>query len=132
MQRLGVQLILSSSAARRDPAHDPDLEDDEEAYLPSFRKDATGVDSTIWVSTKGKGRHGQRVEVAIEPPDTLSPCGGRTASVAFTGEVVAGDIPSSKLLRQLRQFIDLNKDVLEDYWEFRIDDRLLNERLRSI
>jgi hypothetical protein len=74
---------------------------------------------------EGKGRHGKRVKVAIEPPDTLSPYGGTTASVAFTGEVVAGDIASSKLLRQVRQFIELNKDVLEDYWEFRIDDRLL-------
>ena len=111
MQRLGVQLILRSSSAYADPTHDfqpvtidPDLEDDEEAYMPSFRKDATGVDNTIWISTKGKGRHEKRVKVAIAPPDALSPYGGTTASVAFTGEVVAGDIGSSKLLRQVRQF----------------------------
>jgi hypothetical protein len=37
-------------------------------HTASFRKDATGVDNTIWVSPKGRTRHAALIKVAINSP----------------------------------------------------------------
>jgi len=81
-------------------------------HMASFRKDATGVDNTIWVSPKGRTRHAARIKVAINPPDTLN--------------------ATSHVLRQVQEFVKINRDVLTDYWEERIDTRQLDRRLRPI
>jgi hypothetical protein len=99
--------------------------------MVSYRKDVTGVDHTIFISPKGNTRHGPRIKVAIDPPLTVDPR-TRTASVAIMdGSVAAGDIPSW-LLDQARKFIDANRDVLLEYWEYRIDTDELRRRLKPI
>jgi hypothetical protein len=101
-----------------------------EAML-SYRKDVTGIDNTVFISAKGNTRHGPRVWLAIDPPDSVDPR-GTTASVAIgDGAVVAGDIPP-RLLEQARRFIDANREVLLDYWEYRIDTDALRRRLKSL
>jgi hypothetical protein len=97
----------------------------------SYRKDVTGVENTIFISPKGNTRDAPRIKVAIDPPLSVDPR-GRTASVAIAdGVVVAGEVPPS-LLDQAQRFIDANRDVLLDYWEYRIDTDELRRRLRSI
>jgi hypothetical protein len=44
---------------------------------------------------------------------------------------VAGEVPPG-LLDQARRFIDANRDVLLDYWEYRIDTDELRRRLIPI
>ena len=100
-------------------------------HMASFRKDATGVDNTIWVSPKGRTRHAARIKVAINPPDTLNAT-SETASVAVhDGSVTQGRIPSH-VLRQVQEFVKINREVLNDYWEERIDTRQLDQRLKTI
>ena len=41
-------------------------------------------------------------------------------------------IGASRLLDQARQFITLNRDVLLDYWDYKIDTDELRQRLKSI
>src|SRR5438132_5426708 len=85
-----------------------------------YRKDVTGVDNTIFISPKGNTRHAPRIKLAIDPPRSVDPR-SKTASVAIAdGAVVAGEVPPS-LLDQAQRFIDANRDVLLDYWEYRID-----------
>jgi hypothetical protein len=99
--------------------------------LVSYRKDVTGVDHTIFISPKGYTRHAARIKLAIDPPDTVDPR-GKTAVVAVAdGTVVAGDIPP-RLLEQMRRFVDANREVLIDYWEYRIDTETLRRRLKSV
>src|SRR5436190_21859072 len=70
-------------------------------HMASFRRDATGVDNTIWVSPKGRTRYAARIKVAINPPDSLNPT-SQTASVAVhDGSVAEGHIPSH-ILRQVQ------------------------------
>jgi hypothetical protein len=100
--------------------------------MVSYRKNVTGVDNTIFISPKGKTRHAPRVKLAINPPDSVDPR-GETASIAIAdGTVVAGDTPPPGLLEQVSRFIAANRDVLLDYWEYRIDTETLRERLKSI
>jgi hypothetical protein len=100
-------------------------------HMASFRKDATGVDNTIWVSPKGRTRGAARIKVAINPPDSLNAT-SETASVAIhDGSVTEGHIPSH-ILRQVQEFVKINGEVLIEYWEERIDTRQLDQRLTRI
>jgi hypothetical protein len=99
--------------------------------MVSYRKDVTGVENTVFISPKGNTRHGPRIKVAIEPPLSVDPR-SKTASVALgDGAVVMGEVPAW-LLDQVRRFIDINRQVLLDYWEYRIDTEELRRRLTSI
>ena len=99
--------------------------------MVSYRKDVTGVDNTIFISPKGNTRHAPRIKLAIDPPHSVDPR-GKTASITIgDGSVVAGDIPP-RLLEQVRRFIDSNREVLLDYWEYRIDTETLRRRLRQV
>jgi len=99
--------------------------------MVSYRKNVTGVDHTLFISPRGNARHGPRLKVAIAPSDSIDPR-SRVASVALDdGRVVAGDI-SADLLRQVKQFITQNRQVLMEYWDYRIDTDELRQRLRSI
>jgi hypothetical protein len=98
--------------------------------MASFRKAVTGVDNTIFVSTKSGVRHGPRIKLAVNPATHVSPSGD-TASVNFDGEVTAGQLPSD-LLRQAQRFIELNRQTLLDYWEERISTDELRQRLKRI
>jgi hypothetical protein len=100
-------------------------------HTAPFCTDATGVDNTIWVSPKGRTRHAARIKVAIDPPDSLNAT-SQTASVAVQdGSVTEGHIPSH-ILRQVQEFVRINREVLTDYREERIDTRQLDQRLKPI
>jgi hypothetical protein len=98
--------------------------------MVSYRKDVTGVDNTIFISPRGNTRHPARIKLAVDPPHTVDPR-GKTAVVAIADGKVAGEVPP-RLLEQARRFIDANRDVLLDYWEYRIDTETLRQRLKPI
>ena len=99
--------------------------------MVSYRKNVTGVDHTIFISPKGNARHGARLKIAIDPPDSLDPR-TMTATIAIVEpRVIGGRIPT-KLLMQVRQFIDLNQQTLLDYWNYRIDTDQLRQRLQAV
>lgn len=100
--------------------------------MVSFRKNVTGIDNTVFISPKGQTRHAPRIKVAISPPDSLNPSTG-TASIAIhDGSVAAGEDVSPALLREVQQFIEANRPVLQDYWDYRIDADDLRQRLKKI
>lgn len=99
--------------------------------MVSYRKAVTGIENTIFISPKGHTQHGPRVKVAINPPDSVDPR-GETASIAIpSGALMAGKIPVA-LHKRVQEFVHLNRDVLLDYWEYRIDTDELRRRLVSI
>jgi hypothetical protein len=98
--------------------------------MVSYRKNVTGVDHTVFISPKGNARHAPRIKIAIDPPDSVDPR-GVTVSVALDGNIAAGTV-TPELLRQARRFIELNRQVLLDYWNYRIDTEELRQRLLAI
>ena len=99
--------------------------------MDSFRKNVTGIEHTVFISPKGFVRHAPRIKVAINPPDNLNPSGDSASIAIGDGAVVAGTVDPA-LLAQLRQFIELNRQALLDYWEYRTDTAQLQQQLRPI
>jgi NAD(P)H-dependent FMN reductase len=115
-----------AAAALADAVAEEEL--DEE--MVSYQKNVTGIDHTVFISPKGRTQHTARLKLAIDPPDTNNPH-GKTASIAIEdGAVMAGSVPPALL--KVQQFIELNREVLLDYWEYRILTDELQRRLKSI
>jgi hypothetical protein len=106
-------------------AFDIDLQE-----MVSYRKNVTGIDYTVFISSKGNVWQVPRIKVAIDPPDSLDPR-SETASISLEGEVVAGTI-NRELLQRVRRFLELNRQVLMDCWDYRIDIDELRQRLRPV
>jgi hypothetical protein len=96
----------------------------------SYRKSVTGLDNTVFISVKFP-RHGPRIKVAIDPPTHVDPMGNNASVSIDDGRVVAGNL-SARELAEVQRFIHVNRDVLLDYWEKRIDTDELRQRLKTI
>ena len=133
MRRAGIALRLDASTGSRSLVSISEELAERELLeeMVTYRKNVTGVDNTLFISPKGLTQHAPRIKLAIEPPDSINP-NSVTASIAIdSGKVVAGDVPT-ELLEQAQRFLDLNRDVLLDYWNYRIDTDELQKRLKSI
>jgi hypothetical protein len=99
--------------------------------MVTYRKNVTGVANTVFISPRGNTRHAARIKIALNPPDSVDPR-SETASISISdGAVVAGDVPAW-LLDEARRFIALNRNVLTDYWDYKIDTEQLRQRLRPV
>ena len=103
--------------------------DEEAADMVSLRSEKTGVDNTIFVSTKGYGQHAPRIKIAIDPAHTFN-AASKTASMAIHDCSIRGEYVAPHIAEQARQFIERNREALLDYWECKIDTAELVERLK--
>ncbi len=103
-------------------------EEDLAGYMVSLRKDITGVDNTVFVSTKGHGRHAARIKIAVDPPDSFNEtC--KSASMAIHDFGLVGEYVPPRLVEQAKAFIEHNRDVLLGYWNGEFDTSELLKRL---
>ena len=105
-------------------------EEELEQEMVSYDKTDTGIANIVFISPGGRTRHGPRIKIAINPPDSFSPH-GEIAVVDFDGKLIEGDMPAD-LLQQVQRFIAINRDVLTEYWNYQILTKELSRRLRSI
>jgi hypothetical protein len=103
------------------------LEEEYTAGMSSYRKKTTGVDNTVFVCGKFS-RHVPRIKVAVDPPTHIDPFGDNAVVAISDGRVLEGELPS-KIRKQVEWFCEVNRATLIDYWEKRIDDDELRERL---
>jgi hypothetical protein len=107
------------------------LEEDEAGHMVSIVKKRSGIDNTLFASTKGNSRHAARIKIAIDPPDSLNEtCKG--ASMALHDFSTVGAYMPSALVEQVKDFIDLNRAVLLEYWDARIDTGELLDRIKPV
>jgi hypothetical protein len=106
------------------------VEDSREAEdMVSLRTERTGVDNTIFVSTRGYAQHAPRIKIAVEPPHTLNAT-SKTASMAINDYKVIGEYLPPHIVEQAKQFIERNRDTLLRYWNNEIDTAELIEQLK--
>jgi hypothetical protein len=107
------------------------LEEDEAGHMVSIVRKRSGIHNTLFASTKGNSRHAARIKIAINPPDSLNEtCDG--ASMALHDFSTVGAYMSPRLVEQVKTFIEINRDVLLEYWEAKIDTEAMLERLKPV
>jgi hypothetical protein len=104
--------------------------DEETEDMVSLRSEKTGVDNTIFVSTKGYTEHAPRIKIAVDPPHTFNAT-SKSASMAIHDYSIRGESVAPHIAEQAKQFIDRNRQALLDYWECKIDTAQLIERLKA-
>ena len=108
------------------------VEADQEAEdMVSLRPEMTGVENSIFVSTKGYAEHAPRIKIAVDPPHTFNAT-SKSASMAIHDHGIRGESLAPHIAEQTKRFIDLNREALLDYWDFKIDAAQLIERLKPI
>ncbi len=119
---LGPIVTISDELAERELMGD----------MVNYRKNVTGVDNVIFISQKGYARHAARIKVAIEPPDSIDVTSDTASIEISSGQVMAGEVSDAELLKQVQNFIELNRPALLDYWNALIDTEELRKRLKPI
>jgi hypothetical protein len=91
--------------------------DDELFDMANLSPARTGLPMVVWISERGRARQDARVKVSqihgrkAHPDQTVS------LSVRPTVEIVAGTTLDPRDLALIRQWIELNRDLLLAYWE---------------
>jgi hypothetical protein len=98
------------------------------ADMASYRKNATGLDNTIFISVKF-AQHAPSIKVAVDPPTHIDPFGSSATVAIHDGSVVAGKLPAH-VVERVREFVALNREALLDYWEKHIDTDELRQLSR--
>jgi hypothetical protein len=132
----GTNTFFASIATMKELARSPaDLQnfiaaleerEAEEDMVSAWPED-TGVDNAIKILPRMGASHGPRIKVALDPPDRPT---GSLATVPFDSATVP-EIPS-RLERQVRAFIDLNREALVAFYDGEISGIALARRLRKI
>jgi len=89
----------------------------------------TGLPFVVWMSNRGGARHDVRVKVSPGPkaiPSEMVSVAIRPEVYVVDGKMDAGD------LADLTKWIELNHDVLLQYWEGEIDTKDAMDAIRQI
>jgi hypothetical protein len=106
---------------------------EETAGLDSLRRNVTGVDATVFVSTKGYGPHAPAcIQIAVGDPASLNAATAGLASMAIRDCALTGAAPPPHIVEQAKQFIERNRETLLSYWDGQIDTAELVERLGRV
>ena len=88
--------------------------------MVSLRSELTGVDNTVFVSGKGYSRHAPRINIAVDPPHSFNAT-SKSASMSIHDYGIMGEYLAPHVVEQAKRFIEGNREVLLDYWEYKID-----------
>ncbi|HEX9843778.1 MAG TPA: hypothetical protein VGC20_13555 [bacterium] len=99
--------------------------------MANLRPKNTGLPMVIWVSEKGRARHGPRIKVSRQHGSKMDAL--NTVSVTIDNEprVVGGELPARDL-DALKRYIALNIEPLLGFWNGELDTVELVARLRQI
>jgi hypothetical protein len=103
--------------------------EDEDADMASLTPDQTGVDNSVFVSTKGNARHAALIKIAIDPPNSFN-AASTQVTIAIHDYNETGEGLTPKLREQAKRFIDHNRDLLLEYWVAGISTREFIDRVR--
>jgi hypothetical protein len=99
--------------------------------MANLRPASTGLPMVIWVSEKGRARHGPRIKVSRKHGDRMDI--RNTVSVTIDGPPrVIGEGLAAGDLDLVSDYISRNRDALLAYWHGEIDTVELISRLRPI
>lgn len=109
-----------------------DKSDDFLFEMANYRQKDTGLPMIIWVLEKGKAQHGPRIKVNATHSHKLDIDTAISVTIDDDPRCVAGGDLSGADLKEVRKFIELNKDALLDYWHYRIGGGDFVARIKKV
>ena len=110
---------------------------DELFEMANLRKRETGLPVNIYVSSGGtvNKHHSPRIKVMYDTSNRFNP--HATVSVILKQDVTPTDVVGynnlpNHILTPIRNYINLNFDVLIDYWNDKIDTIELSRKLKKL
>lgn len=91
----------------------------------------TGLPMTVWIGPKAGARHDVRVKVSMAHGDRMDADNLATVSVRPVPEVLHGRLAGADTAEVIR-WIELNRDVIVDYWNGSASTLEMAARLRSL
>jgi hypothetical protein len=111
-----AEMATSPDARQRLADFADALIEEEYAFaMTVLDEDDTGIVNTLWFQPAPGIQHGPRIKVMIDPATAVLP-GGQQASVPFDPDKPAECNISPALERQVRAFIELNREVRLKEW----------------
>jgi hypothetical protein len=109
------------------------LEEDIESLfeMANLEPKYTGLPMVVWANPRGGARHDVRIKVNMTHGNNMNPTNLAVVSVRPAPELLAGNLSRSDLT-QVKKWIELNKDVILEYWEGKIGTIEFSSRLKSI
>ena len=103
---------------------------DEFWRMSNLYPEQTGLPYYLWISVGQGVRHGPRVKVAR----TLSDLPQNMSSVSITEPITvhSGPSMSNKDINQLKEWIELNRETLLDYWNMQASTLATLQRIKRI
>jgi hypothetical protein len=123
-----IAQVSPEAAERLRQIGDALAEEEALELMTVLHPEHTGVENTLWyIPTKA---HGPRIKIAIDPARAKRR-GGVEATVPFDAPSIG--LNSERLEKQVRAFIDLNRDALMAYWfDDRVDTKTFLDQIKPI
>ena len=102
--------------------------------MATLRPEITGLDVTLWVSSRAKSRHGPRVKVAKKFGNNLnfSITISNTPEVTSHTEKFVDKLVDGKTLQRIKRWIILNRELLLQFWNSEITEQELRAHIRKL
>lgn len=111
---------------------EPDAAGDEGLFeMANLYPRTTGLPMTVWVSPPGNARHDARVKVSRGAGDRMVLEDAAVVGIRPVPPVIEGELGAAEFAAVAR-WIELNREVLLDYWNGTADTAELIGRLRRI
>lgn len=105
--------------------------------MSNIRKNESGLPVNIYVSSGGSvnKRHGPRIKVMYDTSDKFNP--HATVSVLLKRDITSDDVVGyerlpTKILNPIRDYINLNYDILMKYWNDEVSTIEMLTQLKSL
>ena len=108
-----------------------DVDADDLYLMANLPPRLTGLPMVVWLLERGRARHDARIKVSRTHGIRIDPTNTVTVAVRPAPRLATGDLSRADL-RVVAEWIELNRDVILDYWHGRIFTDELLQRIKSI
>jgi hypothetical protein len=91
----------------------------------------SGLPMTVWISPRGRARHDARVKVCRVPGNRMVPEDTAVVAVRPRPALIEGDL-DGEAFSAVARWIELNRDVLIEFWNGEMDGVELGQRVRRV
>ena len=99
--------------------------------MANLRPSSTGLPMTIWVSERGRARHGPRLKVSLQHGPKIDIRNTVSVTLEEPPRVIGGELGTSDC-EAIRHYLEINRQALLAFWNGELDTLELIARLKPL